>query len=492
MSDTYPSATLYQIYTRAYLSQLTSVLGRPATLDDIPDDSLKKLAEQGFNWIYLLGIWTTGEEGRRIALANEPLCRELQAVFPDIRDDEIDSSVFAIADYHVPVRHGGEAALARLRQRMAGYGLRLMLDFVPNHLATDHPWVWENPDYILNGTPELMLQYPEIYFRKLTAKGERILAHGRDPYFPPWNDTVQLNYSNPDLVEAMSQELLRIAGLCDGVRCDMAMLVLPEVFQRTWGISGMPFWTEAIQGVRAAHPGFTFLAEVYWHMEVTLQERGFDFTYDKSFYDHLIWQQTDQLRAHLRIDPAVQARMAHFLENHDEKRAATVFPLPMHRAAAVITFMTPGLRFFQHGQFQGYPVRIPMQMTRAIPIKPDKEIEALYDRILACLKLPALQHGSWQLLEPPPNNEKRAECQPVIAFSWCSPDKSFVWVVVNYSEQATRCTLSLPFDELPGRTWKLTDCMSGVKMECKGDELLYQGLILDLPAWSAHIFEVQS
>lgn len=455
MNHIHKNATLYQIYTRIYLRELADKLGRPATLDDIPDDRLKELADMGFNWIYLLGIWTTGEEGRQIALANQPLRQELQAIVPDLSDQDIESSCFAIAAYRVQASYGGEAALERLRQRMAHYGLRLMLDFVPNHVATDHCWAWEHPDYIMNGTPELLEQYPDIYLRKNTSQGERILAHGRDPYFPPWGDTLQLNYSNPELVEAMTQQLLQISRLCDGLRCDMAMLVLPEVFQRTWGISGQPFWLQAIQRVREQTPDFTFLAEVYWHMEVMLQEQGFDFTYDKRLYDHLERQEIDQLRAHLRSAPAVLAHMAHFLENHDERRAATVFPPAMHRAAAVICFLTPGMRFFQHGQLQGYPIRIPMQLNRTAAVEPNKQVAEIYELILACLKLPAIQQGEWQLLESPPDENQRRECQPVIAFSWCAPGGSFVWIVVNYSGQAVNCTLNLPFDNLPGRTWRL-------------------------------------
>ena len=85
----------------------------------------------------------------------------------------------------------------------------------------------------------------------------------------------------------MTGALAQIAGLCDGVRCDMAMLLLPEVFERTWGIQAGPFWPRAIDAVRQRHPGFLFMAEVYWDLEWTLQQQGFDYTYDKRLYDRL-------------------------------------------------------------------------------------------------------------------------------------------------------------------------------------------------------------
>jgi hypothetical protein len=59
-----------------------------------------------------------------------------------------------------------------------------------------------------------------------TARGPKILAYGRDLNFPGWPDTLQLNYANPELQRARIDELVAIAGKCDGVRCDMAMLLL--------------------------------------------------------------------------------------------------------------------------------------------------------------------------------------------------------------------------------------------------------------------------
>ena len=103
-----------------------------------------------------------------------------------------------------------------------------------------------------------------------------MLAYGRDPYFSGWPDTLQLDYSNPATQEAMIGELLKIAGQCDGVRCDMAMLVLPDVFERSWGRRAPLFWPKATQRVREAVSGFLFLAEVYWDLEWTMLQQGFD------------------------------------------------------------------------------------------------------------------------------------------------------------------------------------------------------------------------
>jgi glycosidase len=259
---------------------------------------------------------------------------------------------------------GGEAALARLRERLRSRGLHLMLDFVPNHTAIDHPWVESHPEYYVAGTDLDLTRTPKNYVWVKRAKGDLLLAHGRDPYFPGWPDTLQLNYGNRATQEAMVGEIRRIAGQCDGVRCDMAMLVLPDVFERTWGIRAQPFWPQAIQRVRERHPDFCFMAEVYWDLEWTLQQQGFTYTYDKRLYDRLTAGQAGPVRDHCRAGLDYQNHLARFLENHDEPRAAATFAPDVHQAAAIITFLSPGLRFFHQGQFEGRKQRISPHLAR--------------------------------------------------------------------------------------------------------------------------------
>ena len=245
----YPA--LFQINTRARLSELGTALGRRATLDDIPDAELDRLAADGFDIVWFLGVWQTGEAARRVSRSNPEWLAEYRRVLPDFREEDVCGSCFAVRDYRVHEDFGGDAALARLRGRLQRRGLRLVLDFVPNHMAPDHAWVREHPDFFVAGTEEQIAAQPQNYGRVDTGQGPRVLAFGRDPYFDGWPDTLQLNYGNPALQEAMLGELRRIARQCDGVRCDMAMLVLPEVFERTWGISAPAFWPRATEAVRA-------------------------------------------------------------------------------------------------------------------------------------------------------------------------------------------------------------------------------------------------
>ena len=319
----YPS--LYQINTRVWLTQLSQRLGRPATLDDIPDRDLDQLAEIGFDWIWFLSVWQTGPAAQKVSRTNAEWRKEFEETLPDLQEEDIAGSGFAITNYTVHQAIGGDAGLGRLRERLRKRGLLLMLDFVPNHTGLDHVWVEEHPEYYINATEDDLSRAPHNYGWARRKKGDLVLAYGRDPYFPGWPDTFQLNYSNPVTQNAMCDVLLKIAGQCDGVRCDMAMLVLPEVFDRTWGVSSEPFWPKAIAQVHESHPDFCFMAEVYWDLEWTLQQQGFRFTYDKRLYDRLREGHARPVREHFLADWEYQIKSARFLENHDEPRAATIF-----------------------------------------------------------------------------------------------------------------------------------------------------------------------
>jgi glycosidase len=345
---------LYQINTRTYITNLSKVIGHKATLDDIPDQDLDELAMRGFDWVWFFGVWQTGTAGRKVSRSNPEWRREFLEVLPDLNENDITGSCYAITDYKVHQNLGGNSALARLRERLKARELKLMLDFVPNHTAPDHSWVKQYPDFFITGSEEDLAQAPANFIRMDTPHGEKILAYGRDPFFPGWPDTLQLNYSNPALQQVRIDELLKIASQCDGVRCDMAMLILPEVFERTWKLKAEPFWPKATLKVREKYPDFIFMAEVYWDLEWNLQQQGFDYCYDKRLYDRLREGHGRPVREHLWAGMDFQNRLARFLENHDEPRAAAVFPPDMEKAAAVVTFLAPGLRFFHQGQLEGF------------------------------------------------------------------------------------------------------------------------------------------
>jgi len=480
--------SLYQINTRVWLTELSRGLGRPATLDDVPDAELDRLAKMGFDWVWLLSVWRTGPAGQRVSRESQEWCREFVETLPDLREEDVAGSGFAITGYTVHPGLGGDAALAQLRERLGARGLRLMLDFVPNHTALDHPWVEDHPEYYVAGTELDLARAPQNYARVRRKRGDLLLAHGRDPYFPGWPDTLQLDYGNPATQEAMIGELLRIAGQCDGVRCDMAMLVLPDVFERTWGRRAQPFWPDATRGVRERVPGFRFVAEVYWDLEWALQQQGFDYTYDKRLYDRLRAGHARPVREHFHAALDYQHKLARFLENHDEPRAAATFPPAVHQAAAAITFLSPGLRFFHQGQFQGRRKRISPHLCRG-PVEPsDPELQCFYDRLLAVLQRPLVREGQWHLLECTPAWEGNWTSDCFLAFAWQGVGAERLVVTVNYAPNRSQCYVRLPFEDLSGRSWRLQDQLQEVAYDRGGSDLQSRGLYLDAPPWQASVF----
>ena len=479
---------LYQVNTRAWLTDLARQLGRPATLDDIPDASLDEWASTGFNWIWLLSVWQTGAASREVSRTNPEWREGFQKVLPDLTDDDIPGSGFAITGYTVHQQLGGNAALGRVRKRMARRDLKLMLDFVPNHTGLDHPWVESHPEYYIAGNETLLAEQPLNYRRVKRQQDERIFALGRDPYFPGWPDALQLNYANADVQTAMIAELNSIAKLCDGVRCDMAMLLLPDVFERTWGLRPELFWPRAIQTIKAATPGFLFMAEVYWDLEWALQQQGFDYTYDKRLYDRLRELNAAAVRGHLQADLPFQNKLARFLENHDEPRAAATFPHGPHEAAAVITFFAPGLRFFQDGQFEGRKVHLSPHLGRA-PAEPvDADFQTFYSQLLSVLKRPLFQNGQWQLLECSPawNGNWTHDC--FLAYRWIGARDDQALVVVNDAPHASQCHVRLRDLVSTSHAWRLKDLFSNDVYDRRGSELASDGLYIDVAAWKASLF----
>jgi Alpha amylase, catalytic domain len=484
----YPS--LYQINTRVWLNELSQKLGRKAMLDDIPDAELDCLAQLGFDWVWLLSVWQTGLEAQQVSRTNPDWRREFHETLPDLRDEDIPGSGFAITGYTVHANLGGDAALARLRERLKKRGLKLMLDFVPNHMGLGHPWTEDHPDYFVTGSELDLARAPQNYTWVKRKRGDLLLAYGRDPYFSGWPDTLQLNYANPATHEAMIGELVRVSGQCDGVRCDMAMLVLPEVFERTWGQRAPLFWPAATRRVRERVPGFVFMAEVYWDLEWTLQQQGFDYAYDKRLYDRLREHHARPVREHFHAGLHYQDKLSRFLENHDEPRAAATFSTEVHRAAAVITFLSPGLRFLHQGQFEGRKKRISPHLGRGPNEPVDAELVKFYDRLLAVLRQPVVREGRWQLLECTPAWQGNWTWNCFLAFAWQGAGDERLLVVVNYAPNQSQCYVRLPFTDLGNRKWRLQDQMNTITYDRDGNDLQSRGLYLDMLPWQAAAFSL--
>ncbi|HEY3079201.1 MAG TPA: alpha-amylase family glycosyl hydrolase [Chloroflexota bacterium] len=452
MRTTIPEHPLvYEINTRVWLRELGV-----ATLAGVPEAELEPLAR--FDYVWLMGVWRTGQEARARALSHEGLRRAYDGALPGWSAADVGASPYAIADYRVADELGGPEGLAALRVRLAERGVGLLLDFVPNHLGLDHPWA---------------RAHPERFVRRADGR----LEHGRDPYFPPWDDTLQLDYRRPETRVAMVEVLRGVAAQCDGVRCDMAMLVLWDVFEGTWGggWAGGELWTEAIPALRREHPTFLFLAEAYWDLEYRLQRLGFDYTYDKQLYDRLRHADAAAVGGHILADEAFARRCCRFVENHDEERAAAAFPPERHRAAALVALTLPGMRLLHEGQLEGRRRRLPVQLLGRALEPLDPGLAAFYQRLLAA----APRRGAWRRLDSPP---------PVLAWTWDAGRAGQSLVVVNFGDVASTVWLNVGLLGLAGRPVELWDRLSDERRTVDGDGLDDLELVLD--RWEARLFDL--
>jgi hypothetical protein len=274
--------TLYEIDTWIWLSELSQKYGKNIPLSSVPSAEWDAIAAYGFDAVWLMGVWERSPAGIAIANHNKNLLDDFQRALPDFCPDDNVGSPFCVRRYVVDRHLGGPEGLALARRELSQRGMNLILDFVPNHVAPDHPWVAENPEYLIRGNAEDATEDPASY----VDVGGAICACGRDPYFPAWPDVLQLNAFEPGLRRAVIETLSSIAQQCDGVRCDMAMLLLNSIFERTWGGRTGPrptteYWVDVIPAIKSKYPRFLFIAEAYWGLEWELQQQGFDFCYDK-------------------------------------------------------------------------------------------------------------------------------------------------------------------------------------------------------------------
>jgi len=280
----------------------------------------------------------------------------------------------------------------------------------------------------------------------------------------------------------------------------MAMLLLNDVFAKTW--AGFPaagaataaeFWQAAIPAIKSEHPNFLFLAEVYWGLEPRLLSLGFDYTYDKTLYDRLMRRDAAGVQDHLFGSPAqLIARSAHFLENHDEPRVASMLSPSEQRAAALLVLGLPGMRFLHEGQLTGARRRVPVQLGRYAKEKPDVQIQAAYHQILAAFLGTAVGEGKTELLRPSAAWAENPTARNFVVIQWQSQSATFDLVVVNLAPHPGQCYVQIKISELPAHDWSMRDLLGTERYQRSGQELQERGLYLDLPAHGAQLFHFEA
>lgn len=466
--------------------------GNHEWLLDIPASYWEAIRNKGFRYIWLMGVWETCESVVPKHCFQEGLIRSYTKALKDWTKEDVIGSPYAINAYRPSKIIGTMQDLKAFRDLLRSLGMGLILDFVPNHFSADSELIAKHPEYFLEVSEEVYSGEPHTFYKPENGGG-KYFAHGRDPFFPAWTDTIQVNFTNPGLREYYRETLTELTEVCDGVRCDMAMLALNNVFNNTWGMllennDAMPaeLWTELISAVKNKRNDFLFIAEAYWDLEWELQQMGFDYTYDKKLLDRLKDSTADKVRDHLKAEEAYQMKSLRFIENHDEERAVTALGKDKSLAAAVIIATIRGMRFFHHGQFQGKKIKLPVQLGREPKEQVNEQVEAFYEQLLGIVHNELFRAGEWQMLECKRVWDNNYSNSNMMAWQW-SLGSERALVVVNYSGSTSQCRLPLDVSSYDEQ-FDLTDVLNNKTYRRYREELLLPGLFVELGPWQSHIF----
>jgi len=480
---------IYEINAWVWVGDLSRKYGKLITLATVPPAEWDFLSSLGVDAIWFMGVWERSPAGINVAMQNQGLLDEFRQALPDFSLEDIVGSPYCVRNYVIDGHLGGPAGLAAARKALAKRGIRLILDFVPNHVAPDHPWVFAHPDYFIRGNADDLRMEPASFFE---ASG-RVFACGKDPFFPAWPDVLQLNAFDQGLRKAVIETVSSIADQCDGVRCDMAMLMLNNIFERTWGDRAgkrpeRDYWTTLIPSVKEKCPEFRFIAEAYWDLEWELQQQGFDYCYDKKLYDRMEHDSAESVRLHLCADIAYQEKMVRFIENHDEPRAAATFLSGKAYAAAVAILTLAGAKLIHEGQLDGMKKRLPIFLGRR-PAEPlDHDLAAFYGCLLKAINHEVFRNGKWQICDRSGWTDNQS-CWNILSWCWIGGGERYL-IIVNYSGASAQARVSVPWDEMRGRTFRLLDALSGAIYDRSGDEMRDPGLYVDLGPWECHFLRL--
>jgi glycosidase len=486
------NSNLYEINTRVWIKKN----GKDATLNSIPDEIFIELANSGFEAIWLMGVWKTCDNLIERCCFTPDLISSYSKALRDWEKKDIIGSPYAIDHYELNPLLGKTSDLITVKEKLNKLGLKLILDFVPNHFSAESRYIKSNPEVFLEADIELLQRDPLTFFKPDIS--ENIFVHGRDPFFLPWTDTIQVNYFSSAARKFMIDQLINIAEYCDGVRCDMAMLPLNNVFHNTWlGVLNRfgykrpqeEFWKEAITCVKKKFPDFIFLAETYWDLEYQIQKLGFDFTYDKQLTDRLITGDIVNIKSHLFADHYYQMKSVRFIENHDEERASVKFGKEKSLAAATVISTIKGIKLYNDGQTEGFKIKLPVQLGRQPEEKTSQRVKEYYQLLLEITKEKIFKEGNWTMLEPIPAGEGNNNFQNFLTWIWDYKNDLRI-VVINYSSATSQCRLSILLDS-EKENITLIDLLTGDEYLRSVKEMEKPGLFIELKGFHSHIFSIK-
>jgi len=488
----YNNPRILEINTRVWLKKKNF-----NSLNEIPDSQILDWADLGFDYIWFMGIWKINKDIISKYCFEPGLVASYNEALKDWHKDDVIGSPYAISEYSVNPDIGTEEDLLNLKKRLNSAGIKLIVDFVSNHFSIGTELLKNNKEIFLPADEYFYKSDPHTFFASPFNTTE-FYAHGRDPLFLAWQDTVQVNYFSPAARNFMIDVLHKISALADGVRCDMAMLTLNNVFNNTWigplrkyGFAKpeKEFWYEAISSLKNSNPSFIFIAEAYWNLEWQLQQLGFDFTYDKTLLDRLANDDIKGVKDHLQADNEFQKKSVRFIENHDEQRCASKFGKDKSMAAATVISTIKGMIFYHEGQFDGKKIKLPVQLRREQFEKTDERIQKYYYKLLRITRNEVFRLGEWKQLDTIPINENDTSSEKIFAWQWIYKNQSRV-VAINYSGSTSRCRIKFTVPD-NGILVNLFDELNSVSYERSIQEINEQGLFIELKAFSSHIFALK-
>jgi len=473
---------IYEISTRPWLYELSKKYSKSITkLRDIPLQEFDTLKSSGIDYVWMMGVWQLGPYGLSLDKQND-----YSSVLPGYTEDDIIGSPYAITEYKCNSEIGSDDDLKWLKQQLNSKGLKLLLDFVPNHSACDAPTATSHPEYYVRA-PKGTSSYDPKYY---TSEG---LAHGKDPYFDPWPDVIQWNYFEPKTRDFMKSNLLKTLSLSDGVRCDMAHLELNDVFANTWnkelsswGYSkpSTEFWKEALSEAKQQYPNAIFLAEVYEDWEIQkLYELGFTYCYDKALLDKCEGSASDiNDYIHYKNEDFF-GHAAHFVENHDENRAVyNMGSVSKADAAGTIAATVGGMIFMNHGQWSGLRNKLDVHLRRSADEPESSTAKNHYSKLMQIVKNDAFRSANYYFVY----NVNGENAKNFVAY--IRKGSNPYLVVVNYSN-GYGCA-NVPIHDINGNgDVNIYEMFSDTQYVRDADTCRSTGLTVCLDAYQSQIFK---
>lgn len=490
---------VYQIDIREFIYRLNQLKNRQHSLKHLPNDFFEELKNLGVEFFWPVGIYEPSQLSREISCSMKELHKKYYDSLPDWKEDDVIGSPYAITQYKISSKFGGEEAYKKFRAKLKNkFNLKIILDFVPNHFAIDSPVTQKHPEFFIQA-PANNEKINQNEFISLTIKGkEYLIAHGKEPYSPVWKDTLQLDYRSKNVQDFMIKELLKLSEKCDGVRCDMSMLLLSDIFYNNWKDYPLPedyipaakeFWYEAIKKVKRENPEFVFIGEVYWSRENDLLELGFDYVYEKKLYDMLIDNRVDIINEYIKKVFSYQRKRLLFIENHDEQRSAYIFPIEKLKAVATLIYTLPSMKLIHDGQLEGKKFHHAIQLKRLHKEDTNAELKNFYNRLFDSIKKSSIINGYFKFLQPLPAWEGNPAYYNFVTFFYEDENLKKDLVVINLSPYQSQCRVKIESYDLIGKNFLIKDRLSDEEYIRNGDEMFNKGLYLDLKPYQSQIFE---